>query len=283
MNWTNYHTHTDFCDGEGKPEKYVKAAIEQGISSLGFSGHAPVPFENKWSIKDDDEFRKYCDVVRALKKEYKEKINIHLGLEIDFIPGITHDFRHFAETGNLDYTIGSVHLVKSPYGKQELWFIDGPEEGYINGLKKIFDGDIRKAVESYYKQVCEMVISQRPDIVGHMDKVRMYNKGRFFSEDEKWYKEILMQVVKVIDNNPCIVEVNTRGIYTKKTDMPFPCIEILKHCFMRKIPVTLSSDAHKPEQLTNCFKETALLLKDMGFKEIYFLENGRWKEKKIEG
>ena len=71
----------------------------------------------------------------------------------------------------------------------ELWFIDGPDKNYVIGIENIFNNDIKKAVTNYYRQIQEMVITQKPDIIGHLDKIKMNNKARFFSEDEKWYKE----------------------------------------------------------------------------------------------
>ena len=47
---TNYHSHSEFCDGKGKLEDYVKSAISKGFDVFGFSGHAPLPFERQRCI-----------------------------------------------------------------------------------------------------------------------------------------------------------------------------------------------------------------------------------------
>ncbi len=147
MNLFNLHTHSNFCDGKAEPEEYILKAIELGFHTLGFSSHAPVPFENNFSLKEE-RFDEYISTIRALKDQYSEKINIFLSLEIDYIPGITKDFEEFVRKGNLDYTIGGVHLVRNKE-KQGLWFIDGPlQETYENGLMKLFNGNIRKGVEN---------------------------------------------------------------------------------------------------------------------------------------
>ena len=125
-----------------------------------------------------------------------------------------------------------------------------------------------------------MIITQKPDIIGHLDKIKMNNKNRFFSEDEKWYKDLVKETLKYIHQNSKsgipIVEVNTRGIYKKKTQSLFPSIDILEQCYLLKIPITLNSDAHKPDELTNYFKETIQILKNIGFKGIHILNNGKW-------
>lgn len=276
MNLFNLHTHSVFCDGTAKPEEYVQKAIELGFHTLGFSSHAPVPFENSFSLKEE-KYDEYTATIRELKKRFKENINIFLSLEIDFIPGITKYFEEFVKEGNLNYTIGGIHLVRNKE-KQRLWFIDGSKsEVYDYGLTKIFNGNIRKGVETFYYQTQEMVATQKPDIIAHLDKIKMHNKDRYFSEEESWYKDLVWKTLKMISESNCIIEVNTRGLYKKRSDTTFPGPAILEQIHHLGIPITLSSDAHKPEELNGYYKETIYLLKEIGFKEILCFTDTGWK------
>ncbi len=279
MKYHNYHTHTKFCDGSDEPETYVLSAINKNMTALGFSGHAPLPIDNLWSMKTSI-MNDYFYAINELKVKYKKKIDIYFSLEIDYIPNITTDLSALKKLYYLDYTIGSVHLV---YDKKsaELWFIDGPDKNFIEGLDKIFSGDIKKAVECYYMQTQEMILIQQPDIIGHLDKIKMNNKNRFFSVDEIWYKKLVADTLKVISKTSSIVEVNTRGIYKKRTDYLFPSTDILEQCYTLKIPVTINSDAHTPDELTNYFDETVQILKDIGYKGIQVLKEGKWVNQKM--
>jgi histidinol-phosphatase (PHP family) len=280
MNLFNFHTHTSYCDGNSEPEAYVKKAIELDYHSLGFSGHAPIPLENGFAIKEEN-LLDYCDAIRKLGEKYKDQIHIHLALEIDYIPGITKDFNDFSKLCLLDYTIGSVHLVIHPENKQ-LWFIDGGNIAhYDNGLQQIFNGDIRLAVKAYYHQINQMITSQNPDMIGHLDKIKMNNKNRFFTQYEKWYKDLVSETITIIKEQGSIVEVNTRGLYKKRSEELFPGIPVLKELFQQKIPVTISADAHKPEELNLYFYETAAILKEIGFQTVMVFDNGKWKEEAI--
>ncbi len=272
MNLFNLHTHTHFCDGKNPPEEYVNQAIEIGFHTLGFSGHAPVPFENHFAIKDE-RLEDYFHTIRDLKLKYKDTIEILLALEMDYIPGITKDFVDFKKQGNLDYVIGGVHLIRND-NKKGLWFIDGPlQEKYDKGLKDIFNGHARNGVKAYYNQLLEMIATQKPDIIAHLDKIKMHNKERFFSIEEQWYKDLVWNILKYIaTETDCIVEVNTRGLYKKRCDTYFPGPEILEQLHHLKIPVTLSSDAHKPDELNKYYDEALYLLKEIGFKEIVYFE-----------
>ena len=279
MPYTNYHTHSLFCDGSAEPEEYIVEAIKKNIISLGFSSHAPIPIENKWSMKYErlDEYRQ---TIRSLQEKYKNEIDIFLGLEIDYIPEVTTTFDEFRKKIQPDYVIGAVHLIKKK-GIDALWFIDGPENNYHEGLIKIFNGDIRLAVTTYYNQLCEMLFTQKPDIIAHFDKVKMYNRNKYFQEDEKWYLELIDKILNAIKQTGVIVEVNTRGIYKKKSDSLYPNIKILKECFSKKIPVTISADAHQPTELTAYFDETIQTLKDIGFKTTILFADGKWVEKML--
>jgi histidinol-phosphatase (PHP family) len=281
MNYFNFHTHSNFCDGTGEPEDYIKAALEKNFFSLGFSSHAPVPFKNNFAIKDEDELQQYCTLIRGLQLKYKEDIPVWLGLEIDYIDGISRDFGAFRKSCLLDYTIGSVHLVRN--GNDEaLWFIDGPRSAsYDDGLQKVFGGDIRKAVSTYYDQVNRMLLSQKPDILGHFDKIKMHNKDRYFREDEAWYRRLVMDLLDVATQTGVIIEVNTRGIYKKRSDDLYPGQWVLKEINKRGLPVTISADAHRPEEIDGHYPETFAILKATGFKNLVCFTSGGWQEQAL--
>jgi len=262
----NFHTHTTYCDGSDVPELYVKQAVKEKMKILGFSAHAPVSFKNAWSLKNENT-EAYFKQISDLKNKYADELLILNGLEIDFIPKVSENFKFLSEKFKLDYTIGSVHLIRIE-NSNDLWFIDGPETNYIKGLHTFFNNDIIKAVTAFYKQTQEMIRAQTPDIIGHMDKVKMYNKNRFFNENDYWYLQLVNETLDVIAAHNCIVEVNTRGVYTRKTDVFFPSVYILKKCKEKNISVMLNSDAHQPTQLNLKYKEAIGMLKEIGFTHL---------------
>ncbi len=279
MNYFSYHTHTIFCDGKNTAEEFVERAIELGLNAIGFSSHAPLAQNEPWSMPLQS-LKEYTAEVEALKQKYRSKIQIYLSLEIDYIPEATKSFKELKKEAGLDYTIGSVHLVKAK-SDSGFWFLDGPDTNYIHGIEVLFDGDVQKAVTAYYNQIIEMIETQKPDIVGHVDKVKMNNKGRFFSENEKWYVDLLDQTIKAIRNSGTIVEVNTRGIYKKKSDSFFPDSYFLRECKKYAVPVTISTDAHQLDELVSGFDSAVSLLKDIGFKSVRVFADGYWQDQSL--
>ena len=257
---SNYHTHSCYCDGKGQPREYVQFALANGFTALGFSGHAPLPFSNTFYIHNED-YLADCNDVRALKEEYRGRIDILLGLEIDYVPGVNDDFRPLIQQGGLDYFIGGVHLVTDPddtpwlrshpsEAAQRIWFIDGPrQETYDEGLQRVFHGDIRRGVTSFFHQTNPIIESQRPTIVAHFNKIVMHNRDRYFSEHDKWYLDLVYETIELIRETGCIAEVNTRGIYKKRHDDYYPSRELLRHMNEKNIPVIVSTDAHCPDDL----------------------------------
>src|SRR4051812_3940064 len=111
--WANFHTHSKYCDGKGELQEYINSARKNGVIALGFSSHAPVPFECKWCMKRSN-LDAYLDEIEGLQKENSD-LEIYKSLEIDFIPGVISPFQF---RDQLDYTIGSIHFVdKLPDGK----------------------------------------------------------------------------------------------------------------------------------------------------------------------
>ena len=248
---TNYHTHSNYCDGKATLREMVDFAVAHGFKALGFSGHCPLPFENTFSITDYDG---YCREVRALKEEYKDRIAIHLGLEMDYVPGMLEDFTPLIEQGHLEYTIGSVHLIPMPgvvpQGADDLWFIDGPSyERYDEGLVRLFGGDIRRGVRAYFHNENAMLERNRPTVVGHPDKIVMHNRDRYFTEDEPWYRDLALETIHLIKELGLVCEINTRGIYKGRHADFYPGKWLIEEMRQLRIPVIVSTDAHAPEDL----------------------------------
>jgi len=272
----NLHTHTNFSDGSSDPEEYIKEAVSQGFDALGFSDHAPVSFKNTFAI-GEEKLEEYVSTILELRKLYSSP-SILLALEVDYIPGITTPFDFYRNNYPFDYLIGSIHLVKNE-DPDKLWFIDGPDISiYDNGLQEVFSGDIKKAVTSYYLQIQEMITTQKPDIIGHPDKIKMYNRGRYFQENDPWYVRLVDETLDLIKDSGSVIEVNTRGIYKKRSDTLFPGPEILKKIHQLNIPVTISSDAHKPHEISLYFEETRVILKEIGFKGVWLKTGEGWTE-----
>lgn len=267
--WSNFHTHCNYCDGKGVFKDFLTSHT---IKSLGFSSHAPLPFDCPWSMKPE-KLQSYLQEIKQLAKVEKN-IELYGGLEVDYIPELTgpHYFRQF------DFTVGSIHFVdKLPNGTY--WEIDGMHTLFLEGLKSIFNNKYRDAWNRYFELTREMIRSSPPTILGHLDKMKIQNLDhKFFDEQEIWYRNEMKQTIDELKGTNIIVEVNTRGLYQKKSLTTYPSPWVLVLLKAAGIPITLSSDAHHPDQLIQEFPQTAHLLNKIGFKKLSILTEGEWKE-----
>jgi len=274
MSWSNFHQHSQYDDGVNTIEDHVKSAIEQDVISLGFSGHCPVPYENGWSMKKED-LPKYFKDIELAKAKYGDRIQLYRSLELDFIPGMLTPSDEWIKDLALDYTLGSVHFVGT-YDHGRPWEIDGPHQTFLKGLHEIYNGDVKYVVKKYFDLTRQMILDASPEVVGHLDKIKMQNRG-FWSEDDDWYRDEIYHTLEEIKAKNVIIEVNTRGIYKKLTPEPYPGPWILKQIQEMHIPIQLNSDAHHPREITQRFRYVAGLLKSIGFNEMMIFLDHQWQ------
>lgn len=280
MSFSNFHTHCCFCDGEGKPEEYVEKAIEKGFEALGFSSHAPVHFARTWTM-NEGRLHEYLDTVKSLKVKYRGRIQIYLGLEIDYFSKEYGPNSPVYRKLGLDYNIGSVHCMLNKDDGKYLE-VDGTEDKYIEIIESIFKGDTEKFAAEYYNKVRNMVKEHKPDIIGHLDLIKKNNRGgKYFSMDQKWYRDEVFKTLDVISKSSCILEVNTGGLSRKITDTVYPEPWILKECSKLEIPLVLNSDAHNPVNIDAYYEDALHIIGEAGYSKLSVLNDGIWTQKSI--
>ncbi|MFQ3579848.1 MAG: histidinol-phosphatase [Bacteroidales bacterium] len=275
MSWTNYHSHTNFSDGSNAPEDYIREAISNNMKAYGFSCHAPVPFNCKWTIPHD-KLNDYLNTIDLLKETYKGTIQIYKSLEIDYFPGNPLSKPENIMSLNLDYVIGSIHFVDN-LKNGEPWNIDTSKRIFDAGMVELFDANGREAVTRYFTLTKEMIEAMNPTIIGHIDKIKIMNhNNQYYSEDDTWYEALVDEILDLIQSKGNIIEINTRGTYKFEKKELYPSISILKKIKKLSIPVTINSDNHRLGESIKGFDYAAEILNDLGFKTIRILYNNSW-------
>lgn len=270
---SNFHVHSSFCHGKGDPEDYVNVAIIRGLQSIGFSSHAPLPYNSKWAMKPD-KFQEYCATILGLRSKYKGKINIFLGLEVDYCDELDNAFYFDIKKAGIDYMIGSVHFLK--VDKLGTFRVINDKDDYKLILDELFYGDIQKFVRTYYQSIRNMVQRFRPTIIGHLDLIKKNSKDtRHFSEILDWYRREVLDTLHVIKNNGSILEVNTKGMID--TNEFYPSKWILKEAKKLDIPVMINSDAHLIESIDSFYDLAFSVLREAGYSKQKILMDQQWK------
>jgi histidinol-phosphatase (PHP family) len=279
--YANFHTHARYCDGQGELKDYVQAALELNFEALGFSCHNPLPFPCTWTMAPES-LSDYLQAAEELKKSHGHRLELLLGLEIDYIPGlISPASPRFRELG-LDFTIGSVHFL-GQLADGSRWTVDGPAAELAEGVAASFAGDMREAVRRYYELVAEMVTVSPPDMLGHFDLIKKNNReGRLFSEEEDWYRACVQDALNAVARSGVVLEVNTGGLFRNTSGALYPSAWIITECLERNIPLIVNSDAHKPGDLDGCFARTYALLSELGARTCRRLGAAGWQDIPLE-
>lgn len=277
MNLTNYHSHCSFCDGRAPLEDFIKEAIRQGFTSYGISSHAPLPFPTAWTMEWES-VPDYLAGFNALKEKYKDRIELYVGMEIDYLndesnPSIA-DFRRLP----LDYRIGSVHLLYDNKGK--VVDIDCSADKFARIVDEHFDGNVVHVIHSYFSRLLRMIELGGFDIVGHADKMHynasVYRPGLL---DESWYEDLMKQYYRTIADKGYMVEVNTKAFHLLGTFFPNKrYFGLLKEY---GIPVQVNSDSHFPELINDGRPQALAALKEAGHTHVMELYDGKWQEMPI--
>lgn len=268
---TNYHVHSDFCDGRGAPEEYVRAAIDCGIQSMGFSSHAPMASDpdSSW-LMHMDRVEDYRNTVLGLKAKYADQIQIYLGMECDYmgVPSVNHRQEY-----GLEYTIGSVHsLLDKEEGRY--YSIDGSVDAFAEAINNMGP---KRLVKEFYEQCIGMVDAIKPDMAGHLDLVRRNNFDKaFFDWDEDWYKPLVMPYIEKLAESGTIVEMNVSKV--RPGVEQYPSDDLLRECFIRKIPMTVNSDSHVPTSIDYMHDFGIQKMISVGYKSAMAIIDGKWEE-----
>lgn len=269
---SNPHTHTTYCDGNATAREMVEAAVARGFTSLGFSGHSYTVFDESYAMSPGGMGR-YIREIRGLQQEYKDKLDILLGVEWDYYGQIDRE--------DYDFIIGSVHYLKSPLTGDH-YTVDYTREELESCLEEGFHGNVMAMLTTYYENVTDMAVNRKPTILGHFDLIRKLNgDGHFFDETSPAYLHLAGQAIEKAAAAGAVLEVNTGGVYRGYRSTPYPAEPLLRRFCKLGGRVIVSSDAHDTEALDFHFDETERMLADIGFKEVQILTSKGFVPQKL--
>jgi histidinol-phosphatase (PHP family) len=110
------------------------------------------------------------------------------------------------------------------------------------------------------------------DIVGHCDVVKVFGY-----RPDREYDDILRDAMKAIKENDLVVEINTSGLRKPVREI-YPSEEILEIIREMRIPLTLGSDSHRPEDVGRDFDLALELVRKFGDGKITIFDKRKRQE-----
>ncbi len=238
------HNHTTRCNhAQGSIDAYISRAIDLGTDIYGFSEHAPMDFDEKYRL-GFDQMEAYRQDVMEAKAKYKDRIDILLGYEVDWLPGHMDDR---VLGSDVDYLIGSVHFI-------DKWGFDNPE--FLSGWK---NRNIDEIWQAYFEATEAMARSGLFDIVGHLDLIKVF---KYLPKTDT--RILAKKALEAIKKSHMVLELNTAGL-RKPVKEIYPSRPLLELAYEMEIPITFSSDAHSPEQVGLGYDRAVALAKEVGY------------------
>lgn len=253
-------------------------AYQAGYRYLGFSSHAPLPFDTNWNMRWE-RISDYAATIRALGSVYAPKgMSILLGLEIDYLENLVHPRDPVYDVIKPDFRLGSVHYIIPEEG--EAFTVDENATDFAHHVKLACHGDHSILWKQYYRNITAMIEKGGFDIIAHFDIVRKNNQnGMYFDEDSPAYLDAAFEAIDAAAEQDIVAEINTGGIARGKTLTPYPAMTLLKRMREKKVRITIGDDAHGPSHL-GAYQQTAReWAQAAGYESLVYLnEKGKWLE-----
>ncbi|MBM7651291.1 histidinol-phosphatase HisJ [Neobacillus cucumis] len=255
------HTHTHFCKhgSEENAELYIIEAIKKGFQQYSFTEHPPLPFEltqtipnGQWLVDElamsMNELKDYFKIGKELKDKYQEKIDILVGLEVDFISGMESFTRDLLDSHELEDGLLSVHFLP---GKDGWRCVDFSAEDFQDGLVKYY-GSVEKVYDAYYEMVEESIEANlgpnKPSRIGHLTLIHKY-QDFVRPKDPNYDREHITKILSKVKQSGMELDVNLAGLFQPMCKEIYPPIWVIEEAVKLGVPLVYGSDSHKVEHV----------------------------------
>lgn len=244
------HIHSPFCP-HGSSDSfhdYIESCIKNGIKTITFTEHAPLPEGFTDPVPDKDsamplaQLDRYLRELNDLQSEYNNDISIKKGLEVDFIEGFEKNTEQFMNTygPELEDCILSSHFIKI---NSEYICIDFSPDHFDRFVH--LSGGPQKAEELYYRTVLRSTRAPlgtyAPKRIGHMTLIRKFHRNYEYDFlDQNAIQAILMEV----QSRGLELDANGAGTTKEKCLEPYPHPSVIQSAVQMGIPLVYGSDAH---------------------------------------
>ena len=247
------HMHTPLCKhAKGMPTEYAEVAQKRGLKGIIITCHNPGP--EGWSERvrmSLDDFDNYIDMVEQARISWKGIVDVRLGLESDFFPGIEPLLERLHSKADFHFILGSVH-PQLPYYKNE-YFAD----------------DIRSFERGYFEHLAMAAESGLYDCLSHPDLIKNMFPDQW--NPDNLIDDIRRSLDRIAKTGVCM-ELNTSGLHKRYKEMNPGRLMLTEMC-SRQIPVVLGSDSHAPSRVSANFEEALETLKAVGYTQVtHFLK-----------
>ena len=260
----NIHTHTEHShDSQAKLDDLCEQALQKGLAGFAVTDHCdcecsgePRAYTSLLDSWDD------CQRAKAL---YVDRLTLACGVEIGEALYDRDFARKVIAARPWDVVLGSVHAVRV-----EGW--DAPFS--ILNFTDCGDAFIRDYLRQYFDDLYEMAATEDYDVLCHLTVPLRYICSRYGKQvDITEYYPQIEKVLRLTVRLDKTLEINTAGSVSGSPRF-IPDEAILDmYLALGGSNLTVGSDAHQADRLTNGLADAAALLRRKGITELtYYLQ-----------
>lgn len=253
------HTHTQFCyHGSAAPlEEYIERAIELGFTRYSVTEHPPLParyVEDEQLFAElgmpESELEKYFEYVQRVKETYKDRIEITIGLELDYL----HDHKQYTDAivnkwGHLlEDVVYSIHYLP---GEAGMYCVDFTADDFKTNLLQFY-GSMDVLIDQYFDYI-ELAIEHAATWtmrkrIGHLNLIKKF-AHKLPAISDKQIHARLEQLLPLLKEHGVGIDVNIAGLRVATCEEAYVPQWFIEKAQQLDIECVYGSDAHKPDQV----------------------------------
>ncbi len=267
----------EFCEhAEGTLREILEAAVQVGYRVFGVAEHMPrveerhlYPDEVRkgWTVADlETNFIRYAETIRPLARAFEGRLTILCGFEIEIVPEdrYTDLIAQYRSEYAFDYVVGSVHFINGV----------AMDSTSLSAFRQMVHerGGLEQVAVDYYRKVAEMVQAVRPEVVAHLDLIRLaaHRLGEEATVSTPRVRAEVERTLAIIQQVGSLVEINTAGL-RKGLPTPYPDSWIVQMGAQMGVRFCIGDDSHKPAQVGFGLEQARQYLLANGVERVHFL------------
>ncbi len=268
MYLADYHTHSRVSPDANTPmTDMAEAAIAVGLDELCFTDHVEPIVWGSTELRGSYDWNALTEEYRIARKAIGDRITLRLGIELGDAPwSFAHAEQMIADAPELDFVIGSVHMLSERFNGVDLYFFDPAN-----------DNEARAGMADYLRQVQRLAEWGQFNVLGHLTlPLRYLNENRGFHLTFDGFESEIEEILRTLIGKGLGIELNTN-----RGNTPLPDEKWLR--MYRELGgeiITLGTDAHSPNYVGCAIRERQALLRKCGFTHFCTFQKGRpiWHE-----
>lgn len=247
----DYHVHTRLCNhAEGSMVAFIRHAIANGFAEICFLDHLTITDTPRPMTMEVAEVPLYFQALQRLKRHYRDRIAVKVGLEIEFHPQHTGIFKQIVADFAFDIIGSSIHQLDG------IDIVSGPAGSGAEHADRDF-------LQHRYLDYLEMMLTNDYfDVICHLDLPKKFGESL-----DPHFEERLAKILSQAANRNLAVEVNTSG-FDHPAAEAYPSAQLLAILKQAGMAVTVGSDAHRPQEIGRHFARAFDGMQAAGFTHL---------------